>query len=90
MALPPLVGVIAFLFLFGESGFLSRGVQAALGLEQRPLYRRFERSLRALREELQARDLSLDEVSELFGWDRLDLEIGYQSGEIEKPPAASV
>jgi iron(III) transport system permease protein len=31
VALPPLVGVIAFLFLYGESGFLARGLQA-LGL----------------------------------------------------------
>lgn len=36
VALPPLVGVIAFLFLYGESGFVSRGVQALLGLEQAP------------------------------------------------------
>ncbi len=36
VALPPLVGVIAFLFLYGESGFVSRGVQAALGLEEPP------------------------------------------------------
>ena len=36
VALPPLVGVIAFLFLYGESGFVSRGVQAALGLERAP------------------------------------------------------
>jgi iron(III) transport system permease protein len=34
--LPPLVGVIAFLFLYGESGFLTRGVQLALGLERPP------------------------------------------------------
>jgi len=34
--LPPLVGVIAFLFLFGESGILTRAVQAALGLERPP------------------------------------------------------
>ncbi len=34
--LPPLVGVIAFLFLYGESGFLTRGVQLALGLESPP------------------------------------------------------
>jgi iron(III) transport system permease protein len=34
VALPPLVGVIAFLFLYGESGFLARGLQA-LGLEVR-------------------------------------------------------
>ncbi len=31
VALPPLVGVIAFLFLYGESGIVSRAVQAAAG-----------------------------------------------------------
>ena len=36
VALPPLVGVIAFLFLYGESGFLTRGVQALLGLSEPP------------------------------------------------------
>lgn len=36
VALPPLVGVIAFLFLFGESGFVSRLVQMGLGLDQAP------------------------------------------------------
>ena len=35
-ALPPLVGVIAFLFLYGESGALTRTVQLALGLEKAP------------------------------------------------------
>ncbi|HEX2095559.1 MAG TPA: iron ABC transporter permease [Longimicrobiaceae bacterium] len=34
--LPPLVGTISFLFLYGESGFLTRGVQAALGLAEPP------------------------------------------------------
>jgi iron(III) transport system permease protein len=34
--LPPLVGVIAFIFLFGESGFLARGIQFILRLEQPP------------------------------------------------------
>ncbi len=34
--LPPLVGVIAFLFLYGEGGFLTRGVQVLLGLESSP------------------------------------------------------
>jgi len=34
--LPPLVGVIAFLFLYGESGFVARAVQAALGLRHSP------------------------------------------------------
>ncbi|MDX1501199.1 MAG: ABC transporter permease subunit [Thermoanaerobaculia bacterium] len=36
VALPPLVGVIAFLFLYGESGFVTRGVQALLGLDDAP------------------------------------------------------
>ncbi|MGB5174782.1 MAG: iron ABC transporter permease [Thermoanaerobaculia bacterium] len=36
VALPPLVGVIAFLFLYGESGFVSRAVQTVLGLDKAP------------------------------------------------------
>lgn len=36
VALPPLVGVIAFLFLYGPSGFLTRAVQAAAGLSGPP------------------------------------------------------
>ena len=36
VALPPLVGVIAFLFLYGESGFVTRGLQALLGLHEAP------------------------------------------------------
>jgi iron(III) transport system permease protein len=36
VALPPLVGVIAFLFAFGESGILPRGVQALFALEHVP------------------------------------------------------
>ena len=36
VALPPLVGVIAFMFLYGESGFVSRGLQQALGLAEAP------------------------------------------------------
>jgi iron(III) transport system permease protein len=35
-ALPPLVGVIAFLFLYGESGVVTRGVQALLGRRDPP------------------------------------------------------
>ena len=36
VVLPPLVGVIAFLFLYGESGFIARAIQVALKLEQAP------------------------------------------------------
>ena len=34
--LPPLVGTISFMFLYGESGLFTRGVQALLGLAQAP------------------------------------------------------
>jgi iron(III) transport system permease protein len=36
VVLPPLVGVVAFLFLYGESGFVSRAVQWALRLHEPP------------------------------------------------------
>jgi iron(III) transport system permease protein len=36
VALPPLVGVIAFFYLYGESGFVPHAVQALLGLEEPP------------------------------------------------------
>ena len=36
VVLPPLVGVIAFLFLYGESGFAARAIQHLLGLERGP------------------------------------------------------
>jgi iron(III) transport system permease protein len=35
-ALPPLVGVVAFLFLYGESGVVTRAVQRVLGLDHAP------------------------------------------------------
>ncbi len=38
IALPPLVGVIAFLFVFGESGFLPRIIQNVLMLKTVPVY----------------------------------------------------
>jgi iron(III) transport system permease protein len=34
--LPPLVGVIAFLFLYGESGFVARAIMQVFGLEEAP------------------------------------------------------
>jgi iron(III) transport system permease protein len=36
VALPPLIGVLAFLFLYGESGFVSRGAQALFHLAEPP------------------------------------------------------
>jgi iron(III) transport system permease protein len=34
--LPPLVGVISFLFLYGETGFFTRGVQTLFGMREAP------------------------------------------------------
>lgn len=36
LVMPPLVGVLAFLFLFGESGILPRALQALLGMKSVP------------------------------------------------------
>lgn len=36
LALPPLVGVLAFLFLYGESGLLPRSLQTLFGLDEVP------------------------------------------------------
>lgn len=36
VVLPPLVGVIAFLFLYGESGFVARALEKLLRLEESP------------------------------------------------------
>ncbi len=36
VVLPPLVGVIAFMFLYGESGFVARAIMAVLGLTENP------------------------------------------------------
>ena len=36
LALPPLVGVLAFLFLYGESGILPRGLKMMFGLDEVP------------------------------------------------------
>lgn len=36
MALPPLVGVLSFTFLYGDSGIIPRGIQHLLSLEQTP------------------------------------------------------
>ena len=36
LVLPPLVGTVAFIFLFGESGILAHGIQNLFGLESAP------------------------------------------------------
>jgi iron(III) transport system permease protein len=36
LVLPPLVGTVAFIFLFGESGILAHGIQHVFGLQRAP------------------------------------------------------
>jgi RNA polymerase sigma factor for flagellar operon FliA len=60
---------------FGD-GMSLADVASALRLEQRPLYRRRRRCLRALRDALEEERLEWSEVRELLGWDQLALDSG--------------
>jgi RNA polymerase sigma factor (sigma-70 family) len=50
-----------------------------LGEEQKPLYRRRERLLRDLREQLEARGLTAGDVAEILEWGQADLDLGLES-----------
>jgi len=62
--------ILKRLFLSGRT---VAQVAEELGVEQRPLYRRRDRILGCLREELEAEGLGWEEVGRLMGWDKLDL-----------------
>ena len=62
--------ILKRLFLSGRT---VAQVAGELGVEQRPLYRRRDRILGGLREELEAEGLGWEEVSRLMGWEKLDL-----------------
>jgi hypothetical protein len=62
--------ILKRLFLSGRT---VAQVAGELGVEQRPLYRRRDRILGCLREELEAEGLGWQEVSRLMGWEKLDL-----------------
>lgn len=62
--------ILKRLFLSGRT---VAQVAGELGVEQRPLYRRRDRILDCLREELEAEGLGWEEVGRLMGWDKLDL-----------------
>lgn len=62
--------ILKRLFLSGRT---VAQVAQELGLEQRPLYRRRDRILKLLRDELEADGLEWVEVSRLMGWHELDL-----------------
>jgi RNA polymerase sigma factor for flagellar operon FliA len=63
---------------------LTNGLQVSeiarmLGEEQKPLYRRRDRLLRDLREQLEARGLTAGDVAEILEWGQADLDLGLES-----------
>lgn len=73
-----------------RDGFTIASIATALGVKQRPLYRRFEQSLTALRQELESRGLAAREVRELLGWDKLELQVDFDTSQEGNPPTVSV
>jgi RNA polymerase sigma factor (sigma-70 family) len=57
-----------------EDGFTVREIAKALHLEARPLYTRFEKCHRRLREVLEEVGITWEEVSAILGWADCDLE----------------
>lgn len=60
-----------------ESGFTVRQIAAALHLEDRPLYRRFEQCLKQLRARVERAGLTLADIEVIIGWRGLDLEVNF-------------
>jgi len=60
-----------------EDGLTVAAIARTLGLDQKPLYRRIERCLSALRSGLEERGVAAETVSELLGWNRLELYVDY-------------
>ena len=67
-----------------EDGFTVREIAKALHLEARPLYTRFEKCHRRLREVLEEAGITWEEVSAILGWADCDLEAGFNP-EAESP-----
>lgn len=62
-----------------EDGFTVREIATALHLEARPLYTRFEKCHRRLREILEEGGITWEEVSAILGWADCDLEGAFTS-----------
>lgn len=60
-----------------EDGLTVATIARTLGLDQKPLYRRIERCLSALRAGLEQRGVAAETVTELLGWNRLELRVDY-------------
>jgi len=60
-----------------EDGLTVATIARTLGLDQKPLYRRIERCLSALRAGLEEHGVGAETVTELLGWNRLELCVDY-------------
>ena len=75
-----------------QEGFSVAQIARRLGLEQRPLYSRYEKCLRALRGAMEQNGVSAEDVREIVAWDLFDTTIDYgvEGGGLGKRPEASV
>ena len=64
-----------------QEGLTVAQIASSLHLKQRPLYTRFEKTLRLLRSAMEKGGVSTDDVRALLGWERSDLKIEYGSAE---------
>ena len=55
-------------------------VARMLGVEQKPLYRRRDRLLATLREQLEDRGLTAAEVTDILDWGQADMDFGLEPG----------
>jgi RNA polymerase sigma factor for flagellar operon FliA len=60
-----------------EDGFTVADIARSLSMAHRPLYSRFDRCLRRLREGLEGRGVRLEEVRELLAWRDLGVKVDY-------------
>jgi RNA polymerase sigma factor (sigma-70 family) len=72
-----------------EDGFTVREIAAALHLEDRPLYSRFEKCLRRLRMLLEESGITWNEVVSILGWTGTDIDPLLGPREEATPPGPS-
>lgn len=66
-----------FLQMRYQDGFTVAQIARRHGLQQRSLYTRFENCMRSLREAMEERGVSAEDIREVVSWDLLDLKIDY-------------
>lgn len=68
-----------------ENGFSVADVARTLHLEQKPLYRRLERLLGHLRQEMESREVRREDVDAVVAWEGVEVSVDYRLGR-EIPP----